>query len=106
MKDWLLRKGAETALRVMLRDFGKVRSLSLNSAEQWWEIELDLHGETESIQLRAEAVTFRSEEKRVYVRIGQLRCTRVWLSRLGEQYVVGKEFLLPPKAATAVRLLL
>jgi len=106
MKDWMLKKGAEAALKVVLRDFGKVRSFSLNSTERWCEIELDLHGETESIQLRAEEVTFRSEEKKVYVRVGHLRCTRLWLSRLGEQYVVGKEFRLPPKAATAVRLLL
>lgn len=106
MKDWLLKRGAEAALKVVLRDLGKVRSLSLNSTERWCEIDLDLHGETESIQLRAEEVNFRSEEKRVYVRVGKLRCTRAWLSRLGEQHVVGKEFLLPPKAATAVRFLL
>ena len=106
MKDWLLQKGAEAALGVWLRDYGKVRSVSLNSVERWCEIEVELLGEAVPIRVRAEEVTFRSEGTNIHVRIGRLQSSREWLTRLGTKYAVGREFQLPPAAATAVRVLL
>jgi hypothetical protein len=106
MKDWLLQKGAEQALSSLLRDYGLVKHLSLNSSEHWCEIHLELHGEAEIITIRAENVTFRTVADQMHVRVGQIACSRVWLKRLGDNLVVGREFPLPPKAAAAVRLLL
>jgi len=106
VKDWLLQKGATAALTVWLRDYGTVRGVSLNSVERWCEVDLELHGESQPIRLRAEEVTFRSEGVHVHVRIGRIQTSREWLTRLGIQFAVGREFRLPPQAATAVRVLL
>jgi len=101
-----LQKGATAALAKGMREYGTVRALSLNSVERWCEVELDLVGEPQPIRVRAEEITFRSEGKEVYIQIGRLESSREWLARLGTQFVVGREFLLPPQAAIAVRLLL
>ncbi len=101
-----MKKGAEAALGVALRDYGTVRSVSLNSAERWFEVELELKGESAPVRVRAEEVTFRTVGQRVHARIGRVEASREWLTRLGSQFVVGREFPLPPHVATAVRVLL
>lgn len=106
MKDWLLQKGAEAALRVWLHDYGKVRSVALNSVERWCEVEVELHGETAPLRIRADEVTFRSEGQKVHARIGRITSSREWVTRLGTKLTTGREFLLPTSAATAVRVLL
>ena len=106
MKDWLLQKGAEKALGMILRDYGTVRRVTLNSAERWCEVELDLKGEHDAVLLRADDVTFRTNVEQMFVRVGRIGCSREWLKRLGEQFFIGREFALPPKAAMAIRVLL
>lgn len=106
MKDWLLQKGAEAALGALLRDYGTVRSLRLDSVERWCEAHVELHGETEALRVRIEAIQFRAEGQEVHARVGHLETSREWMTRLGRRLVVGREFPLPPAAAAAVRFLL
>lgn len=106
MKDWLLQKGAEAALGVWLRDYGKVRSVALNSVERWCEVTVDLNGETESIRVRADEVAFRAEGQSIHIRVGRVTASREWITQLATKFAVGREFLLPPTAAAAVRMLL
>lgn len=106
MKDWLLRKGVETALSVLVRDYGTLKRVSLNSVERWCEAELELKGETEAVMVRIEGVTFRTGTEHMFVQASQIQCSREWLTRLGHKYLVGREFALPAQAAAAIRLLL
>src|SRR4051812_5147664 len=84
-------------------DIGRVTALSLDSGARSVSLSLDLAGESEPVELEIVSYSLQQEGSRTYLVIQEARSSREWLSRTIHEFVSGKAFPLPRKAALALR---
>ncbi|HMJ88343.1 MAG TPA: hypothetical protein VK530_00920 [Candidatus Acidoferrum sp.] len=96
MKDWLIEKTVPGLLNDrVLKPYGELTAFKLNSRERSAEGEIMLKGEREPVRVRIGSYEFIHEGDRTFVVINDLITSREWLTRLAQQFVIGKPFELP-----------
>jgi len=96
MKDWLIQKTVPGLLNDrVLKPYGELRDFKFSSCERSAEGELMLHGEREPIRFRIGSYDLFTEADRTYIVINQFAASREWITRLAQDFVVGKRFALP-----------
>lgn len=100
MKDWLIEKTVPGLLNDrVLKPFGELTGFKFNSRERSADAELMLKGETQPVRLRIGSYDLLNEGGRTFVVINNLQTSREWMTRLAEEFVVGKKFELPESVA-------
>ncbi len=106
-KDWLVEKTAPAVLNTTLvRPYGKLTHLKLDSRARLIEMELELNGEEKPIFLQIHDYELVHAGEELSIVVQKVSCSRPWLQKLAEDLVVGKPFAIPKQARTVVSLLL
>lgn len=106
-KDWLVEKTAPTVLNnTLVRPYGRLTSLKFDSNTRSIELELALNGETSPILIQVTGYELLNRGDGLVLIPQRIACSRPWIQKLAEDYVVGKPWPIPPQARTIVSLLL
>jgi hypothetical protein len=95
-KDWLVEKAGMALLnQAVLKPYGTLTRLKLDTAARTIEGDLELHGETQPVNLQVREYELREADGRATVVLKDIRTSREWLTTLMKNFVVDREFSLP-----------
>ncbi len=95
-KDWLVEKAGMALLnQAVLKPYGTLTRLKLDTAARTIEADLQLHGETQPVHLEVREYELREADGRATVVLKDVHTSREWLTTLMKNFVVDKEFKLP-----------
>lgn len=103
-KSKAIRKGINMLLNGR---YGEVQELDLNSTGQSLELQIQLNGETEliDVSIGKYEVDDRDPDAPVIV-LRQVKVSRAWMQELATDNVEGKVIAIPPKLAGLVKMVL
>jgi hypothetical protein len=101
-KDALSSQAARQYVNGLIKRYGEVLELKINSKAKSVDIVCALTGEREPVALRIENYRIESDGPKRFVQIGDCTCSRPWLQNLLEDQARGRRFELPPWAAAAL----
>jgi hypothetical protein len=88
-----------------LKPIGHILELSLDTAERSAGMRIALRGEAEPVELIVKRYALDSDETRDALTLVDVTSSREWLAGTLQQFVVGRPFPIPHRAARALRLL-
>ena len=95
-KDWLIEKaGAALLNQAVLKPYGTLTTLKLDTTARWLEAELELKGETQPVKVRVQEYELREEGPRAFFVVKSIDTSREWLTTLARDFLVDKPFELP-----------
>jgi hypothetical protein len=96
MKDWLIEKTVPTVLNErVLKPYGTLTDFKFDSKLRTAEGEVLLKGEREPIRVRIGSYDLVTEGGRTFVIIQNFIASREWITRLAQDFLIGKRFELP-----------
>jgi hypothetical protein len=101
-KDAIAGRAAQTYLNDMIRRYGKLQRLKIDSTHRQMEAVCLLEGEATPITVNVGNYEVQSEGSRKFLKISQCTCSRPWLQNLLTDYADGRRFELPAWAASAL----
>jgi len=101
-RDALASKAAQTFINQRIGRYGEVQRLKLDSKNKTAEVVCRLNGESAPVSIRVEDYRIFERDGKSFVRIGQCACDRLWLQNLLSDFGTGREFPVPPWAASAL----
>lgn len=95
-KDWLVEKAGMALLnQAVLKPYGTLTRLKLDTTARTIEADLELNGETQPVNVQVREYELRESAGRVTVVLKDIHTSREWLTTLMKNFVVDKEFTLP-----------
>jgi hypothetical protein len=95
-KDWLIEKTAMAMLnQSVLKPYGTLTRLKLDTATRSLEAELELKGESQPVRIHVPEYQLIEEDNGVWVVIKSIATSRDWLTSLARDFAVGRKFQLP-----------
>ncbi|MDF3057155.1 MAG: hypothetical protein K0R17_1370 [Rariglobus sp.] len=101
-KDALSSQAARQYVNGLIKRYGEVVDLKINSKAKSVDIVCALKGEHEPVSVRVESYRIESEGPRRFVHIGTCTASRPWLQALLEDHARGRRLELPSWAAAAL----
>src|SRR5262245_40234721 len=99
-KDKLVESMAPSLLnKALLKPYGRIIELKLNSRDKALEITLELKGEQEPVHLDIQEYEVIQEDGRCFLVIKKVSTSREWLTAIAKELAVGKRLELPGEAA-------
>ncbi len=83
----------------LLAPYGKATALRINSTAKMVDLNLELRGETQPVQIQIKSYELLRDGETAYAVIKAIQTSRAWLTTLAEQHLVNRPLKLPPKAA-------
>jgi hypothetical protein len=106
-KDWLIEKTAVAMLnQAVLKPYGTLTKLKLDTTARRIEAELELKGETEPVRLDIGEYELVEEDDSAWLVIKEISTSREWLTRLANDFAVGRRFELPASVRSYLPMLL
>jgi len=95
-KDWLMEKAAVVMInQAVLKPYGTLTALKLDTTARTINAELQLNGETEPVRIEVHEYELLEEAGKAFVVLKSLSTSRSWLTRLANDFAVGRRFALP-----------
>ncbi len=95
-KDWLIEKAGMALLnQAVLKPYGTLTRLKLDTAARTIEADVELNGETQPVNVQVREYELRESEGRATVVLKDIQTSRDWLTTLMKNFVVDREFKLP-----------
>ena len=95
-KDWLIEKAGMALLnQAVLKPYGTLTRLKLDTTARTIEADLELNGETQPVNVQVREYELRESEGRATVVLKDIHTSRDWLTTLMKNFVVDREFNLP-----------
>lgn len=95
-KDWLVEKAGMAMLnQAVLKPYGTITKLKLDTAARTLDAELDLKGEMQPVRLHVQEFEIREADDRAFVVIRKIETSREWLTTAARDFVIDREFELP-----------
>lgn len=95
-KDWLIEKTAVAMLnQSVLRPYGTLTRLKLDTGNCSVEAELDLKGESVPVRIQVPQYELIEENGATYLVIKSISTSRDWLTTLARDFAVDRRFELP-----------
>jgi hypothetical protein len=101
-KDALSSHAARNYVNGLIKRYGEVSELKIDSRNKSVDIVCALTGENEPVTVRIENYHIDSEGAKRFVEITALTCSRPWLQNLLEDHARGRRLELPSWAAAAL----
>lgn len=101
-KDKITSSAARTHCNTLLKRYGEVKELRIDSAKRRMEVVVLLEGETGSIAVTIEKYEITDVGGEKFVHVAATRCTRPWVQHFIEDHLYGRKFPLPSWAAAAL----
>jgi hypothetical protein len=95
-KDWLIEKTALAVLnQSVLKPYGTLTRLKLDTSNHSIEAELDLKGETQPVRIQVQEYDLLDESGKSFFVIKIIQTSREWLTVLARDFAVGRKFEVP-----------
>ena len=104
MKDRTTSTVIKTAVNAFLKEYGKIMSLNLDSAEKSVTIKMLLDGEETPIDIRVGRYELLQEGEKHLIMMEEIRTTRPWMDTFAKNYVEGKKFKIPRKYVKMIKM--
>lgn len=106
-KDALISQGAKAPFNHLLRNYGTVLDLKLNTAERSLSVSIHLKGEESPINIHVREYTLVTKDGRTFVEIdgSKIDTSREWLTTLIQARLGGRSFAIPDNLAGFIPLL-
>jgi hypothetical protein len=101
-KDAVASHAARSYVNGLIKRYGEVRELKIDSRAKTVALVCELKGEAEPVRVNVEAYRIVAEGELKCVEITACSCSRVWLQNLLEDQVCGRRLKLPSWAAAAL----
>lgn len=99
-KDWLVEKAGMAMLnQAVLKPYGAMTALKLDTTARTIEAELELKGETQPVRLHVREYELRDEGGRMVIVFKDVQTSREWLTTLARDFVMNKPFKVPESVA-------
>jgi hypothetical protein len=99
-KDWLIEKAGMAMLnQAVLKPYGAMTTLKLDTTARTIEAELELKGETQTVRLHVREYELREEGGRMVIVFKDVHTSREWLTTLARDFVMNKPFKVPESVA-------
>jgi hypothetical protein len=104
-KDKALSKALELALEAVLRKYGKLISIKLDTSSRVIDLEILLKGESLPISMSMSDYRTIREGERHFITCGKVSVSREWMKTLAEDVLEGRLFEIPSKYSKLFHLL-
>lgn len=95
-KDWLLEKTAAAMLnQSVLKPYGTLIRLKLDTGARSIDAELELKGETQPVSIEVHEYELNEENGHIYFVVKSISTSRDWLTTLARDFAVDRKFELP-----------
>ncbi|MFA6287944.1 MAG: hypothetical protein WC661_11225 [Opitutaceae bacterium] len=101
-KDALSSHAARNYVNGLIKRYGEVSELKIDSRNKSVDIVCALTGENEPVTVRIDSYRIDSEGPKRFVEITAFTCSRPWLHNLLEDHARGRRLELPSWAAAAL----
>ena len=106
-KDRLIEKTAPHVLNeTLMRDYGQITSLEIDSRDKSLHVEVLLRGEKEPIRVEVQKYEISTQGERTCFIAREIETSRAWITTLAEQQLVGRPIPLPPQLSGVIARLL
>lgn len=103
-KDKLIASTLPTVLnRSYLQPYGRIIDFQINTAAKSVEIELELKGETQPVRVNVQEFEIAEQNGKTVVRLKKIATSREWLTRVANDFLIGRPIALPAEAARAIK---
>ena len=95
-KDWLVEKTGTAMLnQSVLKPYGTLTKLKLDTAARSIEAEVELNGETQPVRIQIHEYELKEENGSLYFMIKKISTSREWLTALALDFAVDRKFEVP-----------
>jgi hypothetical protein len=101
-KDALASQAARRYVNGLIKRYGEVSELKINSKAKSVDLVCLLIGENEPVTVRIDHYRVENHGGKHFVELGGCSCSRLWLQNLLEDHACGRRFGLPGWAAAAL----
>lgn len=101
-KDALASKGAQSYLNGLIRRYGEIERMKIDSRARTMEATCHLQGETTPVTVRVGRYTIHETAGKKYLEVADCTCSRVWIQNLLCDMTKGRRVELPGWAASAL----
>ena len=105
-KDLGLSFVIEKLLRSKIEGYGRLQEFALNSRDRTAQVILLLQGEAEPLKLEIQEYELHDDPAGSYVTVNRLTTSKAWMTRLLEDFFVGRRLPIPEKYANIAKMLL
>ena len=89
----------------VLKPYGTLTSLRLDTSKHSLEAEVELKGETKPVHVQIHEYEIGDADGAAYILIKGISTSREWLTRLARDFAVGRRFNLPESARSFVSMI-
>jgi hypothetical protein len=101
-KDLMTSKAAKSYLNDLIKTYGTVRDLAVDSKRGRIEVTCELLGETEPIGVTIERYVIVRDAEGAFLEVQESSASRPWLNAALRAHLHGRRIALPGWAATAL----
>ena len=101
-KDAIASKAAQAYLNDLIRRYGTVQRLKIDSRNSRMEAVCLLNGEAEPISVEVSKYVIINEGPKRFIQVAACSCSRPWVQALLRDFAEGRRVELPPWAAAAL----
>ena len=102
MKDMGMAKGVQIGLNQMIKEFGKITKLNLDSSKNSINMDILLEGENESINLTINKIEVIQYGNTPNLRISEISVSKSWMNIIVKKYLDGRVLPIPPEYQSQV----
>ena len=84
----------------VLKPYGRIRQLRINSTDKTIQLEMDLIGERDPVQIDIQDYELQQNNGKIFLIVKGIDTSRQWLTALARNVAVGRPFELPGEAAS------
>jgi hypothetical protein len=99
LKDAVLSKGSKTAANSLMKEYGRMLRLDLDSAKKCISMEVMLEGEAEPLHINISCYELSEEEGEYFLKLYGVETSRTWINTFAAAYLEGKAFKIPAEYA-------
>lgn len=101
-KDKLASQAAKAYVQNLIKAYGRVDALTIDSNGKRVAIRCTLEGEVGAIEVTIARYALEREATETYLRVLECSASRRWLEVAAREHLVGRRFCLPGWAAAAL----
>ena len=101
-KDALSSQAVRSYVNGLIKRYGEVHELKINSKSKSVDLVCILKGDHEPVRVRIDHYRIESEGSNRFIKLQSCSCSRLWLQHLLEDHACGRRMKLPSWAAAAL----
>ncbi len=105
-KDAMIAAGVRSVFNSKYGRFGQMSDVSVDTSKREIRVRLELVGENTPIELHIMNYSIEQQGAGATLTIGDAIASREWITELLREFVIGRTFVLPERAAAMIKFLM